>query len=37
MYIHPFLCGVLVTLAVETVVLFIAAALVKEDKKQDSE
>jgi hypothetical protein len=33
MFMHPFLCGVAVTLAVETAVLFVAAALIKIDNQ----
>lgn len=33
MYVHPFLCGVAVTLAVETVVLFVAAFVMQKKKK----
>lgn len=34
MYIHPFFCGVTVTLIVETVVLLVAAAVMKTNKNK---
>lgn len=34
MYIHPFLLGVIVTLAVETIVLFVAAAVMAKENKR---
>ena len=34
MLVHPFLCGVFVTLAVETIVLFVAAFVLAKDKKK---
>lgn len=38
MYVHPFLCGVAVTLLVETVALFVAAfALQRKTKKMQEE
>ena len=36
MYVHPFLCGVLVTLAVETIVLFVAAFVIKKRESKNS-
>ena len=36
MYVHPFLCGVFVTLAVETIVLFVAAFVIKKDNDNNS-
>lgn len=34
MYVHPFLCGVAVTLLVETVVLIVAAAVLSAKTKK---
>lgn len=34
MYVHPFLCGVIVTLAVETIVLFVAAFVMKAKERK---
>lgn len=37
MYVHPFLCGVAVTLLVETVALFIAAAAIQKKTEKTKE
>lgn len=34
MYVHPFLCGVAVTLIVETIVLFVAAFVIKKNERK---
>lgn len=37
MNVHPFLCGVVVTLLVETVALFIAAAAIRKKTEEIKE
>ena len=36
MYVHPFLCGVAVTLLVETIALFVAAFVIKKGESKNS-